>query len=67
MPLAFERFCPTIDGLFAEIADAIDFGAARLATDYDDDRGYPRLADIDYRSSVADDEITLTAYGFIAR
>ena len=67
VPLAYERFFPTIDGLFAEIADAIDFGAARLATDYDDDWGYPRVADIDYRASVADDELVLSAYGFMAR
>jgi hypothetical protein len=67
VPLAFERFFPTIDGLFAEVADAIDFGAARLETDYDDAWGFPRLADIDYRASVADDEVVLNAYGFIPR
>ena len=49
---------PTIDGLFAIIAAAIDAEADLLDVTYDPTRGYPQKVAIDYRFNAMDDEVT---------
>jgi hypothetical protein len=49
---------PTIDALFAIVADAIDQEADLLDVTYDPTRGFPRKIAIDSRFNAADDEVT---------
>ena len=49
---------PTVDGLFAIIAEAIDQEADLLEVTYDPTRGYPQKVAIDYRFNAQDDEVT---------
>ena len=49
---------PTVDELFAIIAEAIDANADLIEVTYDPLLGYPRKIGIDYRFDRADDEVT---------
>jgi uncharacterized protein DUF6174 len=57
VPGAVQAFLPTIEDLFAIVAEAIDHEADLLEVTYDQSRGYPRKIAIDYRFNTADDEV----------
>lgn len=52
---------PTVDGLFDLLREGVDGNAASLRATYDEERGYPLEAFIDYDLRIADEEL-----GFIA-
>jgi hypothetical protein len=58
IPTYVQTNLPTVETLFAIIADAIDREADLLEVTYDPMRGYPRRIAIDYRFNTADDEVT---------
>jgi hypothetical protein len=49
----------TIDGVFEEIADAIDAGAEVVEVRYDSALGFPASVNLDYALLMNDDEYTL--------
>jgi hypothetical protein len=49
---------PTVDALFAMVAEAIQQEADLLEVTYDASRGYPTRIAIDYRFNAVDDEVT---------
>jgi hypothetical protein len=57
LPPSSHEYYPSIRGLFDLIARAIDLPAARLMVRYDEARGFPHEAYIDYRDTIADDEV----------
>ena len=58
IPTYVQTNLPTVETLFAIIAQAIDREADLLDVTYDPLRGYPRRIAIDYRFNTADDEVT---------
>jgi len=54
----------TLEGLFAEIADAIDSRVAYLDVDYDSGRGFPVRVEIDRSAPAVDDEIVIHVSDF---
>lgn len=69
MPLATveaERY-PTVDGLFAYIAEASGNPESRVEAAYDVTYGFPRQAWIDHRVTWADDEVGYTLSDFRPR
>lgn len=54
-------FFLTVDGLFDEVQRAIDSHAAEIVADYDGTFGYPTSLDIDFLSSVIDEEVSFRA------
>ena len=51
----------TIDGLFAEIQDAMDRNAFSLSVSYHETLGYPTSIDIDYQANAIDEEMSYRA------
>jgi hypothetical protein len=62
IPAYVQAKLPTVDALFAIIADAIDREADLLDVVYDPSRGYPTRVAVDYRFNTADDEVTHSVY-----
>ena len=58
---------PSVDGLFAIIADAYDRDAASVNARYHPYWGYPVSVGIDYVAQMADDEAFYQAEGFVPR
>ena len=58
IPAYFHDDLPTVDALFAMVADAIDQEADLLDVTYDPTRGYPIRIAIDHRFNAVDDEVT---------
>ena len=54
----------TIEKLFAAIRRSLSFGKYKVAVRYDEDLGYPIVADLDPRREVADDELVLKVTDF---
>jgi len=54
----------TLDGLFAEIANAIDWRVAYLDVDYDPGRGFPVRVEVDRSAQTADDEMVIQVSDF---
>lgn len=54
------RSFPSVDGLFAIVAEARARNAQTLQVSYDPALGYPSTVFIDYRGAIADDEISYT-------
>jgi len=67
VPDALATSFPTIDGLFIEIQNAIDRGAASVTASYDAGRGFPTHVFIDNAANAADDEVSLSVHGFVQR
>ncbi len=55
----------TVDDLFHLIDEALNVRAASLLVTYDRQYGYPTHIAIDYSTSIADEEITITASGLV--
>lgn len=51
----------TIEGIFAEIEDALNARAHAVEVSYDPDLGYPVEVFIDHHETMVDDEIAYTA------
>jgi hypothetical protein len=49
----------TIDGVFAEIQDAINGGAHAVTVEYDSESGLPASVAVDYDAQIADEELSL--------
>lgn len=64
IPDYVQAHLPTVESLFAIIADAIDGEADLLEVTYDPGRGYPRRIAIDSRFNTADDEVTHSVSSF---
>ena len=61
IPIQLSNVWGTIDDLFRLIDRAIEEEAASLHVTYHNTLGYPTHISIDYRTSIADDEIVVTA------
>ena len=55
------QFFLTVDGLFDELQNAIDYPAFNIQSQFDDTFGYPTSIGIDFIQNVADDEMFYTA------
>jgi hypothetical protein len=55
----------TIDGIFAEIRDAIDRDAFSPSVTYHETLGYPTEVDIDYEENTVDEEMSYRASGVV--
>ncbi len=54
----------TVDGVFAELADAIANGADNVTVEYDPNSGVPLSVAVDYDLGVADEELSLLLSDF---
>jgi hypothetical protein len=55
---------PAMEGIFQIVRDALDRRAAEFEAQYDPDRGYPRIVEIDYLKNAIDEELTIRVAGF---
>jgi hypothetical protein len=58
---SFADTWPEVDGLFANVADALRRGAEEVRVEYDPRLGYPISIQIDYDRRVMDDETSIRA------
>jgi hypothetical protein len=61
VPLQWASLWGTVDDLFRTIDDALKNNAYSILATYDRKLGYPTHIAIDYRTGVADDELSITA------
>lgn len=66
VPAASANNYPDVPGLFALVEDAFRRAATTNAT-FDPQYGFPAQVVIDYIAAAIDDELTITAGGFIER
>ncbi len=60
------EWTPTIDEVFAALADALAIPAAYFKAEYDPTYGFPVVASIDHWANAVDDEITYRLSAFAA-
>lgn len=63
VPLSYASAFPSVEQLFDIIQDAIDRRADDIEVDYDFTYGYPTSVWIDYDRRVADEELSMVAWG----
>ena len=61
-----DEYYNTVEKLFTEIRRSFSFGKYRMVVQYDPELGYPRLADLDPKGDVIDDELVLKVTEFRA-
>ncbi|MGQ0714973.1 MAG: DUF6174 domain-containing protein [Gemmatimonadaceae bacterium] len=66
VPANIDELFPDVPGLFTIVVDARE-NAADVHTEYDAAYGFPTVISIDWRASVADDEIAYVAEDFAVR
>lgn len=65
VPADQAEYYPDVPGLFQLVADALDRADA-VEVQYDGQWGFPSKVVIDYAKNAIDDELTVTAGGFVA-